>query len=838
MTLKLTATRATCALSSHSPRMSRPPAARPQALRRAVALAAALTCGLSGWAPAAQAQTPATAAAAKRFDIPGQPLAAALAAFAEQSGLKLAYPAELLAGKTAPAVQGTLSPDEALARLLAGSGLRSRAAGGGALAIEAVPATAEGATTLRPVRVGGASVADPAAAYVEPVARAATKTDTPLMETPMSVQVVTRQVMQDQLAGGLDDVLANVSGAFSDAGKRGGSAENIWLRGFETSDYFRDGVLFTDTSGSGGLATLANVERVEVLKGPAAVLYGRMEPGGMVNLVTKKPQATPYHAAQQTLGSSALRVTEVDITGPIDADKAWRYRVVAAKDAGGNVRKDVSKDKAFLAPSLSWVPRADTQVNVAVEYTHDKLSFTNTNSIFDPVAKQILFLPRENNIAPFNGETDTLHGVLSADIALGAGWKVEPRLARTRVTIEGSGLQFGGFSFDTANNNWTVSRSFLEMPATQSTTSGELNLTGKLRGAAVEQTVLLGADYRRVKADIRQNLNFGLDLTTDAFAPVNPTGLTAADGEWFFQTSSDDVYGLYLQDQLKLPGDLHLVAGLRKQWARLRSASELGAAFGGGGLVYDEDRKDDATTPRLGALWQLRPELSVYSSYTQGFGLNNGWDFEHKPLPPQKARQAEVGVKGEWRGGKLTGTLSWYTLTKVNMATGDPLHPGFSITIGEVRSRGIEGDLQGEIQPGWQVMTSFTRSNTVVTKSTEGSFFVQGKQMPNVPRHMEKLATTYALASVPGWKIGAALRHMGATYSNDNVDVTPAYTLFDAMASVDFRLLGLKATGQLNVKNLTDKRYYSNAFVAASASTVVLDEGKPRSVAATLKLEF
>lgn len=774
------------------------------------------------------------------IDIPAQPLAAALARFAEQSGLKLLYAAELVAGKAAPGLQGQYTTADALRRLLAGTGLRARAIEDGAISIEAAPPAADGTTTLRPVRVGASGLGDPAATgYAQPVATSATKTATPLMETPMSVQVIPQQVLQDQRVTQLDDALANVSGVLSSAGKRGGLAETIWLRGFETSDYFRDGVAVANPNGGFGLATLANVESVEVLKGPAAILYGRMEPGGLVNLVTKKPLDTPYRSFSQTLGAYSLSTSTLDATGPIDADKAWLYRLIVSHDQGGVQRNDVARRKTFVAPSLTFRAGRDDDIDLAIEVTKDKASFTNTNSIYDSATGQILWLPRTNNLAPYDASIDTLQTSLGWTHRFGPDWTLKARLQHTKGDSDGEGLQFGGFSFDNATSTWLLSRAFQRTTDRTTTDAASLDLTGRFSTGAVKHTLLAGADFRRVKDDVLIDYNFAV-ADTDAFNPVRPTGLAPSGDSWIRLPGTDTVSGFYLQDQLQLPQDVFAVAGLRYQRAKLTSGSEYGPDFGGGGLVADEDRSDHAVTPRLGLLWRAQANLSLYGSFTSGFGVNNGRDWEHNPLPPEKARQIEVGVKTEWMGGKLSSTVALFNLTKTNKAVGDPLHPGFNITIGEIRSRGLEFDLQGEAAPGWNVLASYSYTDAVVTKSSAGNYFVEGNRMFNVPRHLLRLATTYSLGAMglPGWKLGGGLRHVGSTLDNTNTYVNPAYNLLDAMASYDFSALGHKATLQLNVKNLTNKFYYSSSFIASYANAIVADEGQPRTVAATLKVEF
>ncbi len=320
------------------------------------------------------------------FAIPAQALGDALTEFADQADLKLVSNAALLRGLSSPGVSGTLTPAEGLERLLAGTGMRYRFVDDGTVTIEHAPKASpqpEPLAQATPPQKPNATVlpemtvtAKPtdATSYTVPNASTATKTDTPIMETPVSIQVIPQQVLRDQQAFRLQDALENVSGV-QYTNNSGNESENFLIRGFGDSSgtnlRFRNGV----RNPAIGRSNLANIEQVEVLKGPAAVLYGRLEPGGIINLVTKKPLAEAYYSLQQELGSYDFYRTTADATGPLNADRTLLYRFNLGYLNSESFRDFFFRDQIFVAPALTWRPREDTELNLSFEYSNEETIF-------------------------------------------------------------------------------------------------------------------------------------------------------------------------------------------------------------------------------------------------------------------------------------------------------------------------------------------------------------------------------------------------------------------------------------------------------------------------------
>jgi len=331
--------------------------------------------------------TPALAAEqAMEFNIPPQSLSSALNAYADQAGVQMSYPAAYAADLKSPGATGRLSPQQALRKLLAGTGLSPRTTANGTITLEkSAPAgppaeskpaapVVPGSSALPEVTVTASSAVESTSpfnrSYAVPNAGTALKTDTPIMETPFSVVVVPKQVLRDQQVVSVDKAVQNVAGVVNMPGNAG-LQDMFVIRGFQNDQLYRDGFMLP-TLFSGGTTKRdpANAERFEVLKGPGSTMFGRTEPGGIVNLVTKQPLATPYYSLQQQFGSYDFYRTTLDATGPVTADDTLLYRANLAYQNNGSFRDFVNNERVFFAPVLTWNISPATQFSFELEYTH------------------------------------------------------------------------------------------------------------------------------------------------------------------------------------------------------------------------------------------------------------------------------------------------------------------------------------------------------------------------------------------------------------------------------------------------------------------------------------
>jgi iron complex outermembrane receptor protein len=673
--------------------------------------------------------------------------------------------------------------------------------------------------------------------YAVPDATTATKTDTPIMQTPLSIQVIPQQVLEDQNITKLSEALSNVSGVR--AHSAGGVQENIYLRGFLSTATFINGFRIDDDYGM-GIRAMTNVDRVEVLKGPAAILYGRVEPGGIVNVIPKQSQATPYYSLEQQVGSWDHYLTSLDATGPLNKDKSLLYRFNLSYDKSGSWRDSVQSEKLFLAPSLTWNISPRTQLTLAAEYSYNPLVWDGGQVVpYDALKNKVTWLPRDQNVTagePARG--DTLYLSLNWSHQFNDDWSLKYQLNR-HVFKQYPDPYYYPSGFNQVGNTWTVDRMLQQTNGSWATTATELDLTGHFKTFGLMHTLLLGADYYR--RDVLLTVDGALaPSTTNAFNPHRAMSVVDPTMRYSFDTSANN-YGVYVQDQIKFPYGVQLLAGVRSQWVDKEGSSTFGTGQGGTGEPTPDARQADrATTPRVGILWQPIEQISLYGNYAENFGANTGRDWKGQPLNPESAKQKEVGIKTQLFGGKLTASLALFELTKTNVAVADLVHPGFSLAVGEIRSRGPEFDIQGELLPGWNIMAAYTYTDIVVTKSTPGSQYTQGNRMAGVPRNMFSLWSTYEWKGtiLHGWKIGAGVTGYSSATDPTNTLNTPGYAVASAMASYEFKIRNCNSTLQLNINNLFDRSYYTDLSTYADANIGYLQYGSPRSFTVSMKLEF
>jgi iron complex outermembrane recepter protein len=507
------------------------------------------------------------------ISFPAQPLAAALDSLAKQTGIKLNYAPEMVKGEHAPALAGRLTADEALGRLLAGSGL-TYAKTEEAYAItpasnETAKAAKEETVAQLPLIVVSEKTEE--TGYITRRASTATKTNTPIMLTPFSIQVVPKEVIQDQQAIRLEDVTKNVSGVQTNWGY-GGLYEGFALRGFETNNILRNGQRIGGGFGRSSI-DMANIEMVEVLKGPAAMIYGRLDPGGMINVVTKKPLATPYYSIQQQFGSFNTFRTTADATGRINSDGTLLYRInFEYLDANSFRPRAPHTYSTFIAPSLSWRPNSDLEVNL--NYEHRNLEPSLDNGV-----PAIGNRPANISIKTYGGDIRD-KAIVNRNLvdfnwayAINPSWKVRNGLTGTFETINFKQSYFPSFIDNSIPGTLIVNNSpWIGLRQSQGFNTF-FDVTGNLSIWGTEHTLLAGTDYYVLDhRDTEYVAGFGVVDTIDLLHPTynrttNPANLRAQPPD-FLSVGRQEWNGLYLQDQIRLWDRVHLLLGGRYDWAQ------------------------------------------------------------------------------------------------------------------------------------------------------------------------------------------------------------------------------------------------------------------------------
>ena len=696
----------------------------------------------------------------------------------------------------------------------------------------------------------------------------ATKTDTPIMETPVSIQVVPQQVLQDQQVVRTDQITRNVSGVYLQTGA-GGAANNFQLRGFPGDYTYRDGFRYGLGDSAMPYRDMANIEQIEVLKGPASILYGRIEPGGIVNLVTKKPLDYAYHALEQQVGSYNFYRTTVDATGPLMANNKLGYRVNMAYENSGSFRDYIHNDRFLIAPVLRWNLSEKTLVNVELQYSHTLAGIDQ--GIF-ALGDRVAPLPRNRNlVGPNDGfPTDEYFSGVNWSHAFNDHWTLNQRF---NTNISNSPTFNSLYLNGPDPNNCTLQ----QCPLTRGVLSQYLNrqtyftttyLTGKLDTWDLKHTLMLGGDFYNSHLFFRQdfqstlndpsNPNNPFNQPFDAFQPIpngpSPNTQTAPD---FFtpQNYSTGWYGFYLQDQVQLPQNLYVLAGFRYDNAYAKSSFQSFSTTANAVNIFGPNSssassmREDAIKPRFGLLWRPLEQLSVFGDYVENFGVTNGRTADGTPLPPQTAQQWEVGVKTELFDKRLTGTLSWFNLTKQNLFFADPnplrAAAGFGSAIGEAKSQGLELDIAGEPLPGLKLIANYAYTDAMIRKDLESSTDAQGNpvvvsnaghRLPGIPRQGASLWGTYELLKGDwrGLKIGGGVLIRSQQQGDAENDFQlPGYATVSLMAGYERKVGGTKIKLQFNVDNLLDQSYY----IPSNFRTNIYP-GTPQTFLGMIKMEL
>ena len=755
--------------------------------------------------------------AERTFDIAAQPLTTALTQFGQQSGLQVTVHGTLPRDMSAPAVLGTMTGEEALTRLLAGSGLTYVVTDETTVAIERPgQQNDDGAMVLGPITVEGRaeSAYGPVEGYLATRSATATKTDTPIIDTPASIQVVPRAVIEDQGATRLTDVVRNVS-SVQIAGSNGNRQDVIQIRGFAANRIARDGFLSVPSYGDAGQQGMANVERVEVLKGPPSVLYGPADPGGLVNVVTKKPEAEPQYSVTGRAGSFDFYRGDIDLNQPLMEDGKLLGRFIVSYQNSDSFRdRFIDSERIQIAPSLRWIPTSHTTVDLQLEYYKQ-----NQQNDFGLVAVDgdALALSRKR----FLGEpgdrikADELRVQTTIDHQFNDDWSLRT-LARFSDTNQ---TPTQSYPFGLAADGRTLNRRFFIVDASWQNYALQANLTGQFETGPLEHQLLFGADsnFTRFESWSQSADQDPIDI----FDPVYGSAL----GPLTARRTQDrriDFYGAYLQDLISIGDHWKLLLGGRFDTAKTRFDRDD---------VNVTDKWDQAFSPRAGLVYQPIDDLSIYASYTTSFlPPLSGASFDGEEFEPEEGEQFEIGVKRDWFDGRLSTTLAAYQLTRSNVSTVDPQNPTFSIQVGEQRSRGVEFDVAGELAPGWNIIGSLAYLDAEVTKDNT---LPVGNRLVNAPKWSGSLWATYAFQGSPlrGLEIGGGVFVVGdrkADFANQ-VDVD-GYARVDLFARYE---INDNISLALNIENLFDKTYAEGVD-----DPNFVDVGAPRSVFGTVQVRF
>lgn len=658
----------------------------------------------------------------------------------------------------------------------------------------------------------------PARGYVAKRSLAGSKTDTPLLEIPQSISVVTREQMDDQGAQTLDAALRYVPGVHSQDNDL--RFDQLTVRGFAMDSYL-DGLKLVNTN---WFVTPRIdpyfLERAEVIRGPVSVLYGQASPGGVVNMVSKLPTEETFHRLDLQVGNNDRYQIGFDMGGAVNEDGTVLYRVSGLGRAAGSQTDYVKEQRIAIAPSLTIKPSRDTRLTLLASLQHDP-----EGGLFNPVPAAGSVLPNPN-------------GRLSPSQYLGD--KTRDGMQRTQGSL--------GYMLEhRLDDNWTLRQNLrylhVDIDYYQSSESAALNpdnrtvqawanvnnehltnfaldnqVQGKFATGALRHTLLAGVDYQRTLAGINRGGGFvgAIDIYHPDYRRLPSVPIATLEDYTLTQG------GVYLQDQARL-GKWLLTVGLRRDWT---TSDDLQRSAASGAVSARSRQSDSATTWRAGLNYLFDSGLSPYVSYATSFKPTIGTSGplgSGTLLRPTTGKQVEAGIKYQPANTDALFTAAVFDLRQQNVSTPDPANALLTVQTGEQRSRGIELEARANLTRSTKLIASYAYTQQEITRANN---ITQGKKPAGVPERMASawIDYTHSGGSFDRVGVGAGVRYVGPSAGNpQNTLEVASRTLFDAALHYDYDQHWRFA---LNAANLFNKEYVayctSNLFCYWGASRSVL----------------
>jgi iron complex outermembrane recepter protein len=699
--------------------------------------------------------------------------------------------------------------------------------------------------------VAGAALASPAfaqstvqaAADAEIVVtgqRQAYRGDIPLRETPQNIAVIDAELLEEAGITRLAEAL-DMNASMARQNNFGGLWDNFAVRGFPGDENLPSGYLvngFNAGRGFGGPRDVAGIERIEILRGPNAALFGRGEPGGSVNLVTKTPEFEFGGSFGFTAGSFETYRGDVDVTGGLT--DAIALRGIAFYEEAGSFRDTLESTRYGFMPSALIRFGDNTTLTYELELTRQEIPFDRgvvalNNRLGVVPIERFLGEPGDGPLTAdatghqlqlqhdFNAEWSVLIGFGQRDTAL-EGFSTEAELVagRQRLFVDGQSL--------------SRQRRFRDYEASHTVWRGEIS--GRFQTGALEHRILFGADhdtFENSQLFLRFRPPLVAGQTTVAAGniinilnPVYGAVPLPTPGPQTNRLDEQEAWGVYVQDQIRLTDRLQVRIGGRYDDFSADSLNRTTTAR--------TSFSDTKFSPQAGVVFDLNESVTLYAAYGQGFRPNSGADFAGRPFAPEESESTEVGLKFSLLDGDVTGTAALFSMTKSNVLTADPVNSGFSISIGEAESQGFEFDLSGELPGDVDVLLSYAYVDAQVSKNALDVNFAglirAGDRLINVPEHsLSLMASKEFEFGERELELGAALNYVGARLGE-------TATTFELPSYTTLRLFGeyeLTDAVELafEVNNVTDEEFYTNSF-----HRLWVAPGAPRNASLTLRVEF
>ncbi|WP_047283942.1 TonB-dependent siderophore receptor [Pseudomonas protegens] len=660
------------------------------------------------------------------------------------------------------------------------------------------------------------SATGPVKGYRATRSASATKTDTAIRDIPQSISVIPASVLKDLGSNNVERALEFAGGVSKQNNFGGLTLYEYSVRGFTTSEFYKDG--FSANRGYPSTPDAATIERIEVLKGPAASLYGRGDPGGTVNIVTKKPQPETFATLQTSAGSWDRYRTALDLNTPLDAQGNLLSRVNLAVEDNHSFRDHVDSRRVLVAPSFSWQLNPDTSLLLESEWVRHSSTFDRgivaPNNRWSGVSRST-FLGEPND-----GNIDNHNNMLQATLEhhLNDSWKL-------RLASHYKEGKLWGFASETRPLNadqHTVNRRYRERDNNWHDSITQVELRGLFDLGSWQHELLIGSEYENYRKNERVTNIAGGPYAIDIYHPVygqpKPDGKRS--GSDFFEHVESRA--LNLQDQIVFNDRLRGMLGARFEHFEQRIDDHT--------TGKRSRQNHDALTQRAGLLYQLTPQVGLFANASTSFKPNNGLDAGGKTFKPEEGVGYEVGIKSELFDERLSATLAAFHIDKENVLALDP-GTDSSRAMGKARSQGFDLQFSGQLTDAVRVIGAYALIDAQVTKGDPA--IPAGSRILGVAKHSASLLGVYEFQDgrLKGSDIGAALTYVGdrSGEAGGRFEL-PAYRTLDLLAhykASDNLTLGL------NLNNLFDEKYYERSY-----SNYWVNPGEPRNFTLSLTLNL
>lgn len=649
------------------------------------------------------------------------------------------------------------------------------------------------------------------------------KTGISLAELPQTVNIVTEREISLRNAQTVGEVLRYTSGVETD--EYGFELRQDWMRvrGFSSDQFgvFRDGMRWNSLAGK---IDPYELQSVEVIKGPASVLYGQAPPGGLVNLTTKRPSAERFGTIQAQFGNHDRRQGQADFSGSFDRNSIFRYRLLGLVRNSNTQANFIPDGRRFIAPELSWNPSDRTSIVLLSDWQHDKTKWGQ----FLPASGTLYGNPNgQIPVSAFAGEPGK-EGVIRDQASVGYladhlfrnGWELHQNYRYQYSNFQGSTVYGTGFEPDSSTQ---LTRSAFVYPQYTYINTLDSRALRRFTTENWQHTVLAGFDYSKMAQNTVGSFASVPDI--NIYAPVYGAAIPAL-FTYLNNREETPQYGVYLQDQIKYKRHIALTLGGREDWAVQDVHDFIANA--------NQHQNNSKFTGRVGVSYLTDIGVNPYYSFSTSFQPTSGTDFFGTLFKPTYGQQNEAGVKIQPRTWNSFITASVFNIDQANVLTTDPdpTHPFATVQGGKVRSRGVELEAVSQLRHGITVHGGYSLVATRYTQASSADAAQIGKWFPQVPRHQFSLLTDYAIPSGRFAGLGGnfGTRFTGLSYGDSlNTLAIPNYTLLDA----SLRFVFHHTEFAVNAVNLANKTY-----VATCTGIAYCGYGYDRNVIGTAKYHF